>query len=234
MQAIILAAGVGSRISSLHSGLPKSYLQLAGETLLQRNVRLLRAAGADEIIIVTGYERDRIMRDHAAPDIRFAFNPFFRTTNVLASFWCGLPYLRDSFFYLHGDTVFDPEVLELLKQEPASCALACEKRVCGEEEMKYIAPGGIVRTISKKIASEEAEGEFTGIARISASHLPALRTAAEHLLAAENFSSFFEHALQHLIDLGQIAPQVVDIGSRPWCEIDFPEDYERARKLFEA
>ena len=91
MQAIILAAGVGSRISSLHSGLPKSYLQLAGETLLQRNVRLLRAAGAEEIIVVTGYERDRIMRDHAAPDIRFAFNPFFRTTNVLASFWCGLP-----------------------------------------------------------------------------------------------------------------------------------------------
>ena len=112
-------------------------------------------------------------------------------------------------------------MLKLLKQEPASCALACERHVCGEEEMKYIAPGGIVRTISKKIASEDAEGEFTGIARISASHLPALRTAAEHLLAGENFSSFFEHALQHLIDQNQLAPQVVTSARAPGAKSIF-------------
>ena len=99
--------------------------------------------------------------------------------------------------------------------------------------MKYTAENGRIRTLSKQTPSSEAEGEFTGIARFDAVHLPDLREASEELLAAGHTGSFFEHALQSLIDQSRLTAAAADIGSLAWCEIDFPEDYARARQLFE-
>ena len=51
MQALILAAGVGNRLADAAAGKPKSYLPLAGETLLTRNLRLLRSVGVTRVLV---------------------------------------------------------------------------------------------------------------------------------------------------------------------------------------
>src|SRR6188768_430723 len=131
MQALILAAGVGNRIANAAGGRPKCYLPLAGETLLTRNLRLLRAAGVKESILVTGHQRERFAADFPDADIRHVFNPFYKTTNVLVSVWCGLPWLRGDFIYLHADTVFHPDILEQLAGAPAQPALlAVDRKEC--------------------------------------------------------------------------------------------------------
>src|SRR5436190_15851809 len=138
MQALILAAGVGNRLADAAGGKPKSYLPLGGETLLTRNLRLLRECGVKESVLVTGHQRERFCADFRDRDIRQVFNPFYRTTNVLVSVWCGLPWLSGEFIYLHADTVFDPQILRRLVSAPSEPALlAADRKNCAEEEMKY-------------------------------------------------------------------------------------------------
>lgn len=234
MQALILAAGVGNRLADAAGGLPKSYLPLAGETLLTRNLRLLRSVGVRECVLVTGHQRDRFAADFPDPDIRQVFNPFYATTNVLVSVWCGMPWLNEAFIYLHADTVFDPEILQRLASASSQPALlAADRKQCAEEEMKYKCDAaGRVFEINKTMPPGDAHGEFLGLARFSASALPVLRRGVERVLARGAFGSFFEAALQEMITAGELSPAVVDTGDLPWREIDFPEDYEAARHLF--
>ena len=234
MQALILAAGVGNRLADAAGGKPKSYLPLAGETLLTRNLRLLRDCGVSECILVTGHQRERFAADFPDADVRQVFNPFYRTTNVLVSVWCALPWLREEFIYLHADTVFHPDILQRLVSAPARPALlAADRKACAEEEMKYkLDAAGRVFEINKTMPPAEACGEFLGLARFTAEALPVLRQGIDRVLHRAEFGSFFEAALQEMINAGELAPEVVDTGDLPWREIDFPEDYAAARVLF--
>jgi L-glutamine-phosphate cytidylyltransferase len=234
MQALILAAGTGNRIADAAGGLPKCYLPLAGETLLTRNLRLLRSAGVAECVLVTGHQRDRFAADFPDPDIRQVFNPFYQTTNVLVSVWCGLPWLKDDFIYLHADTVFHPEILQRVMDAPEHPALlAADHKQCGEEEMKYKCDQrGCVYELNKTMPPEQAHGEFLGLGRFSAAALPIIRSGVERVLQRGGFASFFEAALQEMINAGELSPGIVDTGDLPWREIDFPEDYAAARAMF--
>ncbi len=234
MQALILAAGVGNRLADAAAGKPKSYLPLAGETLLTRNLRLLRSVGVTECILVTGHQRERFAADFPAADIRQVFNPFYATTNVLVSVWCGLPWLKEEFIYLHADTVFHPEILQRLAAAPSQPALlAADRKQCAEEEMKYKSDAtGRVFEINKTMPPADAHGEFLGLARFSSDALPVIRRGVERVLGRAEFGSFFEAALQEMITAGELAPAIVDTGDLPWREIDFPEDYAAAQLMF--
>jgi len=78
MKAVILAAGIGSR---LKSDLPKSLTKLPdGKTILARQVDILKESKAEEIIIVVGYRKEEIIKRF--PALTFVYNPDFKTTNT--------------------------------------------------------------------------------------------------------------------------------------------------------
>jgi choline kinase len=234
MQCLILAAGVGNRLATAAGGKPKCYLPLGNETLLTRNLRLLRECGVTECVLVTGHQRERFAADFPDSDIRLVFNPFYKSTNVLVSVWCGLPFITGEFVYLHADTVFHPDILRrLVSAPPQPAILAADRKVCAEEEMKYkLNDGGTVFEINKTMPPAEAHGEFLGLARFSAAAIPVIRQGVERVLARGEFGSFFEAALQEMIDARELAPAVADTGVLPWREIDFPEDYAAAVAMF--
>lgn len=232
MEAIIMAAGVGSRLGSTAEGMPKSYLELGGERLLARNIRLLREVGVSRIIIVVGYRHEEFERDFVAGDVEFLYNPFYRTANVLSSYWIGCGALTDDFFYLHADTIFDPRVLEGLAKAEGDLLLACDRKKCEEEEMKYTTKDGNILALNKTMNPEDAEGEFLGLCRIGKQWLPSLQTIAGRLLGNGEYNAFFEMSLQDLIDNESAAVKVYDVGELPWVEIDFPEDFAAAEAAF--
>ena len=57
---IILAAGLGSRLSPLTDDKPKSLITFGKETLLERNVNMFKKNGINDISIITGYKKDKI------------------------------------------------------------------------------------------------------------------------------------------------------------------------------
>lgn len=238
MKALLLAAGKGSRISDVTEGKPKSMLPLADTTLAGHSLQRLWDAGIRDLVVVLGYER-HVLEAHIRAEwqgaLEVVYNPHFKTTNVLYSFWLATPFLRGKdFIFLHADTVFEQSVLTALIDHDAGAQLvfAVDRHPCEEEEMKVQIEDGIVRLVTKQMPSDAADGEFLGVARVSAGLLPHLVTAANTLFENEEFQSFFELAVQKLIDGGQLDVTVADVTGAKWREIDFPEDYEAAQALF--
>ena len=108
MQAIIMAAGRGNRLSAVTDGWPKSFLQVGGKRIIDHQLDNLHRVGVTDITIVTGYRKALFEEAYRNRGVNFAFNPFFETTNVLTSFWFGQRFLHDEFLYFHADTVFEP------------------------------------------------------------------------------------------------------------------------------
>lgn len=232
MQAIIMAAGSGSRIDKITNNLPKSFLEINGEKLIERAIRLLRERDINDITVVTGYKSE-VFIELLDQKIRFVNNPLYFCTNVLGSFACAMGNLKDDFIFIHADTIFDETILDdLIVSNVSDIILSVDFKPCIEEEMKVTTVDGNVTLIHKSIDLKIAEGEFIGIAKIGSSILDKLKLAVVvELKEKNNHQDYFEAAIQNLIDQGNNIKTIATNG-RPWVEIDFPEDFEVAKKLF--
>ena len=229
MQAIIMAAGKGSRLGELTGGNPKSFVEIYGKKLIEYNLDILKELGVDEIIIVTGYRRDAFYQlTKEMPQVRLIFNPFYEMVNVLGSFFIGMQYLHDDFIYLHADTLCDPAVFKQLALFQADINLPVDYKTCDEEAMKVRSSNGKIVQITKNMLPEEADGEFIGIGSFRKEVIPKLKMAVEELLEEKNFSEYFEAAIQRIMDTTDYSIEPIPMEDSFWAEIDFKEDYERA------
>jgi L-glutamine-phosphate cytidylyltransferase len=231
MQAIIMAAGFGSRISKITGGLPKSFLEIDGEKLIERAVRLLRERNISDITVVTGY-KELELKKLLDNNIRFVSNPLYFCTNVLGSFACGMGNITDDFIFIHADTIFHETILDDLLTHDGEIVLPVDYKKCVAEEMKVITNEGNLSIISKLIDLDVAEGEFIGIAKVNKSIIEVLKQAViQELKEKNNHQEYFEAAIQNLVDTGTKV-KCMPTKDRPWIEIDFPEDYESAKEMF--
>lgn len=220
MKAVILAAGVGSRLGSPY---PKSLSTLpSGERILGRQIRILRELGIAEIHVVVGFKKTLVMEEF--PQVLYCYNPVFYLCNTAKSLLAALRHADDDVLWANGDVVFDPEVVRLLLQSGGS-AVAVDRKRCGAEEVKYRTDGdGLITAISKQV--EKPEGEAVGVNLVARDDLPALRQALE----ACRDDDYFEKALEMLIPTTPF--RAVDISAHRCIEVDFEEDLIEARRLF--
>jgi choline kinase len=222
MHAIILAAGVGTRLGR---PFPKSLSLLpGGERILGRQIRLLREAGIDAVTVVVGFKMALIMEEF--PDVYYSYNPVFYVTNTSKSLLWALRHLDDDILWLNGDVVFDPQILRDLLAAPKANLVCVDKKRCGEEEVKYASgPDGAIVSISKQVRTPE--GEALGINLVRRESLPAFKKA----LSACEDTDYFERGLELMIAAGEkILP--LDISGYRCVEVDFVEDWELAQKIF--
>lgn len=232
MQAIIMAAGYGSRLGDLTKGQPKSFVEIEGKKLLDINLNMLRKHGIKEIVLVTGYRAELFEQLLGSDkDIHLVHNPFFEYTNVLGSFFVGMTYLDEDFVFLHADTICDPSILEDILTSEESAILPVELGECDEEAMKVYCEGCLVQSISKSIPLDVCNGEFIGIAKFSKSALKLLQDATAELMQEGFCKEYFEAAIQRAIDSKGLSAQIAPTKGRFWAEIDFPEDYQNAVNL---
>jgi len=117
LAAIILAAGVSSRMGNF-----KPMLQLDGQTMIQRVTASMRLAGADPIVVVTGYHHEVLEQHLAGPDIRFVHNDRYYATQMLDSLLLGATALP-------ADTervLISPADVPLIKPETMQALLASQ------------------------------------------------------------------------------------------------------------
>lgn len=221
VKAVILAAGVGSRLGR---SFPKCLSVLpGGESILQRQVRLLRQCGISEIVVVGGFKIHLLMEYLA--DVYYRYNPVYYITNTAKSLLYGIEHIVDDVIWMNGDVVFDEEVLEAVLNADEN-VVAVNTAVCGEEEVKYRtdASGKLV-AISKSV--EDAFGEAVGINKIGKSTIEALKDALREC----SDSDYFERGLEYLIEWG-VSISVQDISMYRCIEVDFEEDWEQVQQTF--
>ena len=222
MHAVILAAGVGTRLGR---PFPKSLSLLpTGERILGRQIRLLREAGILRITVVVGFKKSLIMEEY--PDVCYSYNPVYYVTNTSKSLHWALRYIDDDVLWLNGDVVFDPGVLREMLSAPCENLVCVDKKRCGEEEVKYMQDEqGFISAISKQVPVPL--GEALGINLVRKSSLPALVNALERC----DDNDYFERGLEFMIEGGgRVLP--LDISTYRCVEVDFAADWELAQQLF--
>jgi choline kinase len=227
LQVVILAAGMGTRLGRDH---PKPLTPLHdGRSILQRQLDGLRAVLGDDVPItaVVGFRCEMIMT--AAPDLTFAYNPDFASTNTSKSLLRGLSNSRDGgVLWLNGDVVFDPAVLELvLPSLRADESFVCvDTNTVADEEVKYTLDGeGFISELSKTVVG--GLGEAVGINFVSAADKPAL---IEHLSACD-VQDYFERGMETAVEEHGLRFRPIDISQFAAVEVDFETDLHRANTL---
>ncbi len=228
MKGIILAAGRGARLTGGNNEMPKCLVSLGGETLLSRNIRLLRGAGIDEVVVVVGCAADTVRR--TCPGVQFVENARFAQTNSLYSLWLARPLLTDGFVVMNCDVLAHPQLLTDLLTARHEDALLLDYRSAGttygDEEMKVRVRCGRVVDISKAMDPAEADGENLGIVKFGADGARVLVEEMDALVAGGDHKAWVPRAFKAFAARRPLHA----IGTRgfPWTEIDFPEDYRRA------
>jgi len=224
VQVVILAAGMGTRLGKPW---PKPLTPLAdGRSILQQQIENIRNVFGEQarISIVVGFKLEMILEAH--PDASFIYNEAYDQTNTSKSLLKAFRASHESgVLWLNGDVVFDPRVLERVKDRiTAESSFVCvNTSAVGEEEVKYtVDTNGKINALSKRV--EGALGEAVGINFISRQH----KAAVIDGLVTCSDQDYFERGLEIAIEISNIEIEPVDISDLFAVEVDFQADLDRA------
>ena len=97
MRAILLAAGMGTRLRPLTLETPKSLIEVNGKPLLERQVEFLKEKGINEIIVVTGYLNEKFEYLKEKYGVKLVFNDKYDIYNNIYSMYLVREYLADPY-----------------------------------------------------------------------------------------------------------------------------------------
>lgn len=234
MKAVILAAGIASRLRPLTNNTPKCLLNVGSKCLLARTIDSLIANGFDRLVIVTGYLKEMIESFVSAnyPDLRveYIFNSKYDSTNNIYSLWLAKSAVQgQSMLLLDSDILFDSALISALLSTKYENCLALNSHELGDEEIKVILnTDGQITEISKTCSIETAVGESVGIEKFSAEFVQDLYTELDDMILNKGQSGvFYEVAFENLIKKGAEI-YTVDTTNIFSMELDTVEDFETA------
>lgn len=231
--AVLLCAGGATRLRPLTDDRPKALLDVGGETILARAVRLLLEHGVRELVIATGYREEAVRAALAGSPAKVTFcpNPHFASTqNSVSLYHCAGAVGGRAFFKLDGDVLFHRAVLARLDADPAALSVAVDRKAnLGDEEMKVVADGNRIRAFGKKLDPRQCAGESIGIEKLDASFGQQLFAALGAAVDRGQTDLYYEDVYGDLVSSGADA-RAIDVSDLPWIEIDTPEDLAAARR----
>ena len=239
MKAVILAAGVGSRIRPLTDNCPKSLLKVGGRTILEMMISHIRDCGITEIVFVLGYLQEQIKEyvAHNFPELNahFITNEQYATTNTGFSLMLARDLVAgSSFIKFDADVVFDKAILSQLIGCEHDNALCIDKNIqLDAEEVKVIIKEqNRVLKASKTVNPRGANGESIGIEKICADTAIQLFNELETMMQdSQNHQEYYEAAYERLIEK-DVPFYALDISGLKWVEIDTKEDFITAKEIF--
>jgi choline kinase len=232
MKAIILAAGVGRRLSPYTEQSPKCLLPIGGKSLLERRIELLAEVGVKETVLVVGHLKEQLQQrfgeKFAGLPLRYLENPEYYRGSI-RSLWSARRELQDGGLIMDADVLFPSVLLRRLIASPFPNALCLDEMFSDSgEEMKLFAQSDRVVAISRKIPAlaYDRVGEGVGFLKCDPPSGARLSMILDQLVR-DGFDGDYEEAIDRW--LRNVFVGWVPVNGLPWTEIDFAEDLERAR-----
>jgi 2-aminoethylphosphonate-pyruvate transaminase len=231
--AIILAAGMGTRLKDLGKEAPKGFLRLGKKTIIEESLEKLKSAGVRRVILVTGHLSE--MYDKlATASGGFALtikNDAFAASGSGYSFYLARRLLApdEDFLLLESDLIYEKRALLVLQEDPRPDIILLSGKTSSGDEVYVETRGGslVAMAKNKALLGPNIEGELVGISKISAKLYAAYCAAAERLFKT-SLRLEYEAGLTETAKTCPIACRLVpDLA---WAEIDDENHLARARE----
>jgi L-glutamine-phosphate cytidylyltransferase len=249
LKAIILAAGMGTRLGKYTDSLPKCMLEFNGKTLIQRQVDALRAVGITDITIVRGYMPNKINIE----GVKYRYSPHYNKTNMVETLFCAEDEMEenDGILICYADILYQEDILKKIISSNVDIGVAVDEDYWEywqaradkpEDDMEslIITDNKIVELGNTNCTRNEAIHRYVGLIKFSKSGIDKLRKVYHFhknqfydidspWLRSKSFKkAYMTCMLQALINSGQeVKPIIINRG---WLEFDTVEDYEKYTK----
>lgn len=219
-QAVILAAGLGSRLGELTKNMPKGFLQIDGVAIVENSIKKLISVGVEEIIIGTGYKAE--FYENLANKyncIKTVYNKDYEKTSSMVTLNVCKQFINNDFLLLESDLIYDKiGLFVLINDERSNVILSSGKTYSGDEVYLSVNNNFELVSVSKdKTKIQNPFAELVGISKITKNTL-------------NEMCNFYEKFADIKIDYENVLEQIsrqnlADIFVRKieyyaWSEID--------------
>ena len=194
MKALIMAAGIGSRISRHLNNQPKCCVKVNDEELIKYTIKLLNKKGIVDIAIVTGYSDTYVLEALDGFKFKHYRNNFFDVTNSIASTWFAQDFLDDSddIIVMNGDVFMEEKILDILLKNQKSPLFLSDSSRIEDADYKFNWMDDKLINYGKELSIDETTGEYVGIAKISKEDIPFMKDKLNNLIENQKHNYWWE------------------------------------------
>lgn len=235
MKAVILAAGLGTRLHPITNEVPKCMVPVKGIRIIDKQIDNLLSNGVEEIYVVDGYKAE-VLTEHLKsnyPQVHTVSNPRYAETNNMYSLYLTSKYVKgEEFILMNADVYFDSNIIAGMLQGENLSKIACDRSQYLEESMKITLDGEKINHISKKISEADYYAVSIDVYRISSEDSKVLFEEVEDTIEGrKDENSWTEVALDNIFPNTNFKPYVIE---GRWFEIDNHDDLHKAEEIFKG
>ena len=238
LQAVILAAGKGTRLRAKTDDLPKAMIEIEGKPLLEYSLDALIENGITDVILVVGFRHETITQrfgtDYRGLKIRYVLNDNYAGSGSMYSLALVKDLIEDEILLMESDLLYESRAIFLLLEggHPNSILVAGlsgsgdEVYICTNDKQEITELGKNIPVNSK----ENAIGELAGISRFQRQFLQFVFNNAQEDFQNGNINYHYEECVF------RTSQQTIPIHAVPgkdlaWIEIDTAADLQKAKEL---
>lgn len=235
-KVILLVAGEGKRLHPYTSDRPKCMVEINNVSLIDRQIKILREAGLNNILMIGGYKSEMLKIDN----VELKINPRYKETNMVYTLFTAEDDLEGEIIVSYGDIVYSKEILRLLLESKSDISVTIDKDwedywsarnenpLDDAETLKMRNDGTIYEIGKKPLSINEIEGQFMGLVKFSQNGIKQIKkiwhkaVKEGSLLNKPVENVYMTDLLQAIIDSGFLINSVPVFGG--WVEIDTIDD----------
>lgn len=243
MQAVILAAGMGSRLKQLTKHATKCMVEVNGVSMISRMLHQLESRHLSKIVMVVGYEADKLKAYIESLGIQtpiiFIQNDIYNTTNNIYSLYLAKEYMiEEDTILLESDLIFEDHALSRLIDDPYPSLMLVAKfqswmdgTVVTLDEENHI----IAMYDKKHFRFEDVDMYFKTVniykfskKFMSEQYMPFLEAYCKAL----GYNEYYEQVLKLVIKLDKNELKAACLEDEKWYETDDIQDLHIAETIF--
>jgi len=237
MKAIIIAAGLGTRIPQITKKKPKCLIRINNQTLIKRQIDFFRSLNINKIAVVRGFMKNKINYK----SITYFNNKNYKKNEQLDSLFCAKKFFNDDIIVCFSDIIYEKKILNKIIKTKKDISIAVDKKWKNRylkrfdhpfsQADKVISKNGKVLKIGKNIPTCKSNGEFLGIFRFSKVIAPILIKNYMKIKKTYNSKSLQIHDFFNYLVKKKITVYPLYVKGK-YMEIDTFNDYQIAKRKF--